>query len=68
MDTNFAIVLYNMVREFHSRFASVNSRAMIEDESICYRQHLQTATAHAKLLEILFLKRIQQEIERSTPS
>ena len=58
MATNFAITAYALIREMHSRFASHNTRAMIEDESLCYQQHLRMATKHALLIEILIEQRI----------
>ena len=59
MDKDFAIIMYNAIREFQVRFQS--DKAMNEEESLFYMQHLRTATKHAKMLELALNKRIAEE-------
>lgn len=50
MDTSFACIFYNTIREFHNRYRS-QDREMHKEEMVFYLTHLRTATKHALLLE-----------------
>lgn len=71
MDTGFAVILYNTVREFHNRYRHVDNsqdKIMHKEEVLFYLAHLRTCTKHAKWLELLIDEKIAGAENAANPS
>lgn len=65
MDSSFAVIFYNTIREFHNRYRS-QDREMHKEEIVFYLTHLRTATKHALVLEQQLEERLNAADRDST--